>query len=357
MAPLVATETLDAVSREWDHLAEQVDASPFMRPGWIAAWWRSFGSGSLRVLTERSGSELRAVLPIVARHGALRAPCNWHTPEFGLVRHRAGGGEALLAELFGRRAPVVGIRFLADGGTTAEQLVNTATEAGYRAGTRLSARYPVVSLDGDWDTYLAGLSRSLRGDVERQRRRISGLGELSLQVGDDTGLLSAAFALEASGWKGREGTAIASHPHTRRFYTEIAEWARDRGWLRLTFLYVGERPLAFHLALEHGGAYLPLKGGFDHELHRYSPGKLIVHATVRRAFETGLGRYEFLAGNEDYKLAWANSVRERLDFEAFAPTILGRSVQTVYHRGRPLARRALALRGRAARSGSATTRV
>src|SRR5207247_10269646 len=56
-------------------------------------------------------------------------------------------------------------------------------------------------------------------------------------------LLEEGFRVEASGWKSRAGTAIASRPDTRRFYTDVARWASDRGWLRLAFLRLGGRAL------------------------------------------------------------------------------------------------------------------
>src|SRR5690606_5974620 len=35
---------------EWDDLVDRSpDPSPWQRPGWVLAWWRAFGRGSLRV--------------------------------------------------------------------------------------------------------------------------------------------------------------------------------------------------------------------------------------------------------------------------------------------------------------------
>jgi CelD/BcsL family acetyltransferase involved in cellulose biosynthesis len=350
MARRTAAEQFAGVSQEWQVLAERVDAPPFLYPGWINAWWRAFGTGELQVLTERADGDLRTVLPLVSHRGLLRSPCNWHSPEFGIVRASAGDGDQLLAELFGRGVPQVSLRFLPADGPALEDLRRAAAGAGYDVTTRNSARFPVVWLEDDWATYQKTRSRNLRGDLGRQRRRLSELGEVSLEVREDTELLSEAFRIEASGWKGREGTAIAAQPDTRQFYTEVAEWAHAQGWLRLVFLRVGERVLAFHFALEHDGAYLPLKGGFDIEFQRYSPGKLIIDATLRRAFEIGLRRYEFLAGDETYKLSWANGTRERSDFHGFAPGARGTLLRAADTHGRPLALRALALRRRSGKT-------
>ena len=51
-----AAENYEEIFDEWDALADRVAATPFMRPGWIAAWWRAFGSGKLEVLTARGAA-------------------------------------------------------------------------------------------------------------------------------------------------------------------------------------------------------------------------------------------------------------------------------------------------------------
>ncbi|HKP88939.1 MAG TPA: GNAT family N-acetyltransferase, partial [Thermoleophilaceae bacterium] len=41
--------------------------------------------------------------------------------------------------------------------------------------------------------------------------------------------------------------------------------AAEQGWLRLAFLRLDGRAIAFDMCLEHGGAFYVLKGGFDPE--------------------------------------------------------------------------------------------
>src|SRR6266566_178563 len=81
---LVALESLNPkVESEWEELADATCASPFRRPGWIAAWWHAFGEGRLELATVRFGGRLTVVLPLRRRLGALTSPSNWHTPDFG----------------------------------------------------------------------------------------------------------------------------------------------------------------------------------------------------------------------------------------------------------------------------------
>jgi CelD/BcsL family acetyltransferase involved in cellulose biosynthesis len=333
-------DELERLAPEWDALAERVGASPFVRSGWIRSWWRSFGVGKLAILIERRGPALAAVLPTIVRQSIVLSPCNWHSPEFGVLSADDRAAGSLIETLFSRRPQVVSLRPLDSGSAAVEQLHAAASEAHYHPAIRTLASSPCVPIDRGWSEYERGLSRNLKQDVARCRRRLAEHGPVSLEVSRSVGDLQDAFALERLGWKGARGTAMAARPRVRQFYEEIARWAESHDWLRLVFLRAGSRRVAFHLALEYDGVYVPLKGGYDPAVGQCSPGKLIIHSSLERAFESGLRRVVFLAGGDQYKLRWATEATEVVHFQAFAPTVRGAAGRIAEARGRPLASRA-----------------
>jgi CelD/BcsL family acetyltransferase involved in cellulose biosynthesis len=339
--PGASPGAVEGVRDEWDRLADRTGAAPFLRPGWIEAWWRAFGAGRLEVLREEENGRVRALLPVRRWHGALSSPSNSHSPRFGLLREDRDAGAALLDELFGRRPAQVSLGFLGALGPGLEELTEAAETAGYRSLQRTLERSPFVTVDGDWEGYERSLDGNVRRDLRRCRRRLEELGRVTLDVEHDTANLDEALAVESMGWKRTAGTAIVSAPRTAHFYTEVARWAAASGRLRLIFLRVDGRPVAFHLALEDDRTYFPLKGGFDPAFRAQSPGRLLIHATLERAFAVGLRRYEFLGGFDAYKLRWATEAYDRVLFQAFAPSPVGRARWAAFAYGRPLAKRAL----------------
>ena len=333
-------ELPDALQREWDLLADRLDASPFLRPGWVLAWWRAFGAGRLELLECRRSSGLAALLPIVHRRGAVFSPTNWHTPEFAPLCSDSCA-EELIAGLFARRWPWIELGWLTAEHPSLQPLEAAAREAGYDLAVQVRERSPTVSLECGWQSYERSLSGNLRRDLGRRRRRLEERGVVSLEVTDRPSALDEAFTLERLGWKGRRRSAMESRPQTAAFYREIAYWAAERGWLRLGFLRLDGRPLAFHYALQAGGAYYALKGGFDPAFSAYSPGSLMIYTTLERAFEEGLHTYELLGGDDLYKRRFTTSARVKLVVRAFAPTSLGRLARTMDKYGRPWARAAL----------------
>lgn len=335
---------IEALEQEWDALAERTDAAPFLRPGWVAAWWDAFGSqGELELITRRSeAGELAGVLPMIRTGRTLRSPTNDHSPVFGAV-----ADEGALIELYElmleRRPRRIEIGMLAADGRDPISMRRAARA--YAVYGRTVARSPYLTIDGEWDAYWSSLSQNLRGTVRRCRNRLRELGALELDVrggGDDLDrLLGEAFELEATGWKGAAGTAITSKPETERFYRSVAAWAAEQGLLRLSFLRADGRAVAFHLGLETASAYYLVKLGHDAALDKAGPGTTITASLLERAFERGLQTFEFLGLDEPYKLRWGTGmVRERLLIRAFAPTLAGRAESLVQVKGRGVARSA-----------------
>jgi CelD/BcsL family acetyltransferase involved in cellulose biosynthesis len=220
-----------------------------------------------------------------------------------------------------------------------------ASGAGYRLLERVGERSPYVAVSGSFDEYLATLDRHHVKETLRRRRRLGEEGRLEFSVEDGRErvdeLLAEGWPVEGSGWKRESGTAVDSRPETLAFYTEVARWAAGRGILRLAFLRLDGRAIAFELALEDASVYAILKGGFDVELRRYGPGALIAYEQLARAFGLGLRRFEFLGTDEPYKTAWTPTAHEQRIVQAFAPTAAGFAERTAYAYGRPLARRLL----------------
>lgn len=317
----------DAVIGEWEELAARIDAPPFLRPEWLQIFSRAFGLGPPLVVSVRRDGRLAGVLPLVARGGVLESITNWHTPEFGAVAEDDAALRELVARVFARRPRRISLWFLNGAGAELRACRAAARASGYRTTLHELERPPYVALDGDWIGFDASLPAKMRTDLRRRWRLLEKEGTAAVEVADGTenldALLEEGFRVEASGWKGEAGTAIISQPDSRRFYTDAARWLADCGWLRLSFLRLDGRPLAFQYGIEHGSVYYFLKGGFDPSYGRFAPAKLLIRALLERGFSNGLKRFDFGGSEESFKLEWANGHRELVHFQGFARSPLG----------------------------------
>jgi CelD/BcsL family acetyltransferase involved in cellulose biosynthesis len=356
MTAVPAPGTTERVARRaelWEEveaLADSAGSDPFVRPGWVRIWLRSFGGENrLQFVTVRRDGELAAAIPLLRRgRGALVSPTNWHTPRFGPVAVDDDAARELAATV-ARQAPAyVDVGFLDPAGAFATEL--RATE-GRTIIERPVLRSPYVALGDSLEAYEGKLLTSkFRRELRRRRRKLEELGELSIAFEDGSErlgeLLDEGFAVEGSGWKTREGTAIASSAQTDGFYRDVAAWAAERDWLQLGFVRLDGRCLAFGLSIVAGDSMYAVKVGFDPEWRKYAPGSLLTQATVERAFERGLARFDFLGGDDAYKLDWTETIGERVRIQAFGRTPHGLAAHAAWRWGRPLAKAAVDLRER-----------
>lgn len=341
-----AYDAIESLAGEWDELADRADAPPWLRPGWISAWWEAFGSGELVLLGARRDGRLVGVLPLESAHGLLRSTANWHTPEFGLLGDDADARRALAEAALARRPRRLELAFVSPGGLA--EVRGAGATAGYRVEERVVMRSPFVRVEGTVDAYLSerGPGKKRRKEITRSEAKLAEQGTLLVDVADGRErldeLLTEGLPVEASGWKAESGTAIVSTPETHRFYAAVARWAAARGMLRLFFLRIDGRPIAFEFTLDDGRRLYDIKGGYDKEFRSFSPGFVVAGAMIAYAHEHGRESFEFLGSEEPFKSEWAKESRERVLLQAFAPTLAGRAERAVHVHGRPLAKRVLA---------------
>ena len=339
-------DTVEPLDAAWDNLADRMEAVPWARPGWFRLWFAAFAPGRSRVLAVSQGEKLTGVLPSTERRGVVQSASNWHTPEFHLLAE-AGSAADLAGALFALRPHRISLAFVVSDDPAISAWREVANASGYRLVARPLERSPYVDTTGDWEAYVEERKSKFLRELRRRRRQLEAEGRFALEVHDGreqlTELLEEGFRVEAAGWKAARGTAILSQPATRRFYGDLACWAAKHGWLRLAFLRLDSRPIAFDFSFEHAGVHYLLKTGFDPAYGRFAPGMLIRQEMITRAFAEGLRRYEFLGADEPWKLEWTDAVLERSLLQAFAPTLRGEVERTAFAYGRPLARRTLSL--------------
>jgi CelD/BcsL family acetyltransferase involved in cellulose biosynthesis len=312
---------------EWAALADRVGAPPALHPGYVRAWVDAFSSPRrLRALAVRRDGELAAVLPVVmARTGLMTRPQS-EVEEVGLVSDDPRAAAAVMGAALELPVAWLLLRPVPDGAPTHRALTAAAARAGCPLAARTVETQAYIDLTGGWEQYWKTRGSKLRSDISRRRRRLGELGEVTVE-GHEAGALDAALddalRIEASGWKGRSGTAMAASPAHERFYRSMARWAEGRGWLRLWFLRLDGRPIAFRLGIEAFGVFSSLKIGYLEEFAAQSPGKVLEAAVIESLHASDCRRFEYAGHTSDHKTRWATGSRDLLELSAFPATLRG----------------------------------
>ena len=295
------------------------------------------------MLALRRGDNLAGVLPLEAVRGALRAPTNWHTPSFAGVFTDRHAAETLVGVALTETRRHLELSLLDSGSALVPVIHELSARSGTLVHSRVMCRAPYLELPESPEAFEAMLTAKRRSGLRRLRRRLAELGEVSVQLCTEEGgfdeRLSEGLAVEHSGWKGKRGTAIASQRATRAFYADIASWLARRGWLRLAFLRLNGRAIAFDLAAEMDGVHYLVKTGYDETLRSLAPGMVLRHEMILRCIRSGCRSYEFLGSEMPWKRVWTRTSHDRLQLHAFAATVPGRADWLIVSRALPVARR------------------
>ncbi|MGB7373133.1 GNAT family N-acetyltransferase [Pontixanthobacter sp.] len=127
--------------------------------------------------------------------------------------------------------------------------------------------------------YAASLSCKKRKELRRLANRLGEQGAVSFSRHGDADRLTewtAQFlALEAEGWKGRDGSALASDAANKTFFEQTLTGAAKANRLERLTLSLDQRPIAMLVNfITPPGAY-SFKTTFDENYARYSPGVLL----------------------------------------------------------------------------------
>lgn len=349
---------LDAVSRfepEWDALARATpQAGPFALGGWTRVWVESFAPRArLRIFRASRGGRAVAFAPLMEERGHLakvpvrlwRSPSNEHTlrVEWALdPEDPEAAVRAVWESLRDKPWEVLLLDDVVEGSVLDTALGAAAEEAGFLVARRdtLESPWLPVPCPGGLDETL---DAKFRANLRRRRRKLAAHGPVVLERVDGGDGLDAALerglALEAAGWKGKAGTAIASQPRTHAFYTGLARLAGSQGWLSLYTLLAGDRPVAFHYGLTYDGRYYLPKSGYDEELSACSPGQLLIREILGDLGRRGTTEFDFLGPQMRWKRDWTERLRPHLRLHIIRPSLKGRLLHGARFRHGPAAKR------------------
>jgi CelD/BcsL family acetyltransferase involved in cellulose biosynthesis len=146
---------------------------------------------------------------------------------------------------------------------------------------------PLLVTCSDGESYLrSALASRSRRKLERRWRRLAEGGRLEVDVlgrgGDVETWTDEFLRLEASGWKGRAGSALACSAAGRRFFTSVTREAHARGRLMMLALRLNGRPVAQQCGFLAADGAFSFKVAYDERYARFSPGVLAEMANIRQ---------------------------------------------------------------------------
>jgi CelD/BcsL family acetyltransferase involved in cellulose biosynthesis len=191
-------------------------------------------------------------------------------------------------------------------------------------------RCPIIDTSASLEEYRGQLSPNARRQLKKARRRLEREGTIELQTVEeftpDASLpefLDECFRLEAAGWKGAGGNAVASDARLLRFWHALLERFRQTGALRVSQLRLDGALIAFCLDVLHHGRLYSMKTSYDETFAYFSPGHVLRIAMIEASIEQGIAAQELLGPMLRWKERYATDARTTVTIRGYrrrAPT-------------------------------------
>jgi CelD/BcsL family acetyltransferase involved in cellulose biosynthesis len=286
----------------WNSLAASaIDPNPFYEPWMLIPALRELPDESVRLLFiyDTSCDLLCGLVPVVRRSSYHRLPI----PNLRFWQHkycflctpllRAGSAESALAVYLD----------WAESNLTAWSLIEFNHTSGDGPFSRLLKaelrrrdhhRYLIETFEramirpaGGGQSYLeSNVSNGRRKEWRRQFNRLREQGCIDfaeLDREEDLDIWIEQFMeVEASGWKGRAGSAILFEPQSRRFFSQVLHGAFQQGKLMMLSLCVNGVPIAMKCSVRAGTGVFAFKIAYREDFRRFSPGVQLELETIHR---------------------------------------------------------------------------
>ncbi len=339
-----STEFADMRSA-WSDLVSRSDCySPFLLWEWLYPWWETYGDGrGLFVVVARRGARMVGVAPLMIGLTRGRRVTRRRLAFLGTGERAEGdyfdfivAGECAddaRAALWRRAASEVkkerrvaefhhvlargdgiaqlGRLAVADG---AELLITPRRNAVVGPLPDSFDRYLQQSPTKNRRYYLRRQSEDLRSAFGDVRHWVAASGDQVDTILDRMEEFSTT-RLAATG----EGSAWAD-PKFRRCMRAACRLLLARRSLRAEALDVQGRTVATLLGFVHQGTYFCYQMAFDQDYAQHMPGHCLLERCIRSCIEDGLERFDFLAGEHEYKRTYFPGRQRLADLTLYWPT-------------------------------------
>ena len=281
------------VSR-WDILARAAaEPNPFLESWYLLPALRALDPAeTVRIILVESGDEIVGLMPLAEQKRYYRRPiphlAGWTHPNAFLGTPLIATGHELAfwrellawADRNAGNALFLHLSQLVLEGPVFKALTKVVAEQ-KRTGAIVhrEERALLASDDSPEDYFAASLSGKKRKELRRQHNRLGELGTIAFErLHDGSGLAEwtdAFLDLEAGGWKGKAGSALALADTTAALFRSALAGAAAQGRLERLTLTLDGKPIAMLATFLCAPGAFSFKTAFDESFSKFSPGVLL----------------------------------------------------------------------------------
>ena len=166
------------------------------------------------------------------------------------------------------------------------------------------------------------LSKRLRKDIFRMKRKLSELGNLSIsQIGNSKEykmVIKETIKQKEKKYLDTGAKNIFLDNKIKDFYIDLIDENLGKVQIHLSYLSLDNEILASHLGFIHKDTFYYILPSFkEGHFNKFSPGRILLFELIKLSIEKGLKKFDLTVGTEEYKKRWSNSSMEIISFTEY----------------------------------------
>lgn len=313
-------EEFDSLETEWEELYETSGlGNPFLSYAWAQAWRSSLCPESrLFILTYRRFGKLTGILPLRLenRFGirVLRFLVDGRADYLSALHHPSDRESA--KQLYGalaQRQKAWDLAIFRNWNDAILDLDPTLLPPALLHDSEAAIPAPYLALPEDWAELIRTGPTMLRQSKRKASRFARDGGTIELVCDVEPQMVNTITdyisAIESQSWKFGTSAARFQSEADKRMLRMLLTSSALPNTIEIWLAFLQESPVAFMLNFKMADRTCYYQGAFDKRTSKLSPGAVLHYHAIKRTWELGLREYDFMMGDESWKLGWTNSER------------------------------------------------
>lgn len=332
----------DAIADEWNGLVDAADVHIFQTYEWQRIWWKIFGGNNrLHILLFRDQEQMVGIMPMFFDYYRIFGFPVYRClrmigsriikPEEGSVPVELAFSDYLSAivhpdykqevnrslryylRTISETCDEIILEEVPENSLLSDYLLPKFEEdSNWQCSTKNASVCPQINFPETWDDLLSNLSSNARYQIRRDIRRITDDEIFELQTARTREEVKQAFdnlvTFHQRRWHNLGQPGIFADKRILEFFREVTMKFHEKGWLSFRTLTAEGECVAVDLLFKFKGTLYMVQRGFDDtsKYNEYGPGNVLLYSVIKEAIQGGYKKYDFLRGEEKYKLRTAN---------------------------------------------------
>lgn len=321
------------LEEDWKNIFDQSGTKNiFVSWEWCSLWWKHYGRNQeLLILAVKDEDEIIGIAPLMVSKGD---PLTLWKPkvnflggnladyiDFLILRNNKEVIKTIIYYLINLADwGVIDFKRIPEYSPNLIPIKECIFSLYYRSVIKISSISPVVKIQGSWDDYYRSLNKGLRQDIRTAYNKFKLLGEVSYEDYTENpgkALLDVFFGMHKKRQTCKLGQSPFEAQTTRDFFYDLAAIFTKLRWADISALKINERIFSVVFALRYKEIFYYWIPVFDPESSKYSPGKIHIHALLKRAFDQQFKEFDLMRGDEAYKYKWSNKTFNSYELKIF----------------------------------------